>query len=189
MQRPLLVSRFSHTSSRQSTGESTHLFGRRWTGGWFRPVSGFGPAATPAPQVPPVPPRFRNLSSNSISTDDHTYHYGRMHVPYNPQAIHSRNLGAELADQQLRALQRSGTRVTLTPADDEQFSTRTLSLSGLSATSLAYHLPAGEGVSRHPSNTPTIPNSDSRSEGSWDERPIWKEILRDNGPIPGPSTH
>ena len=112
-----------------------------------------------------------------------------MHVPYNPQAIHSRNLGAELADQQLRALQRSGTRVTLTPADDEQFSTRTLSLSGLSATSLAYHLPAGEGVSGHPSNTSTIPNSDTRSEGSWDERPIWKEILRDNGPIPGPSTH
>lgn len=80
-------------------------------------------------------------------------------------------------------LQRSGTRVTLTPADDEQTSTRTLSLSGLSATSLAYHLPEGESLHRFPSNASSSANIDSAREGSWDERPIWKEVLRDAGPV------
>lgn len=90
-------------------------------------------------------------------------------------------LGAPLGGEQPRMLQRAGTRVTLTPADDEQISTRTLSLSGLSATSLAYHAREGDDLSRYPTNESISPGDKSRREGSWDERPIWREVLRDSG--------
>lgn len=88
---------------------------------------------------------------------------------------------------QARPLQRSGTRVTLTPADDEEKSTRTLSLSGLSATSLAYHMPdassSRDRISESDVVSVTRPRH-SRREGSWDQSPIWKEILHDHGPVP-----
>jgi hypothetical protein len=174
-----LVSRFSHGSSLRSLGGSTHLFGRRWTGSWFRPISVFGPASPQTPQVPPVPPRFRNIPIDTGSDEGHVYHYGRAVTLVRQNQ--NQPLGAPLGSEQPRMLQRAGARVTLTPADDEQISTRTLRLSGLSATSLAYHAREGDDLSRYPTNESDRPGDQSRREGSWDERPIWREVLRDSG--------